>query len=99
MIEHPPHLPRSSGNWCIEIYRVSNQNRQECILGAFDEIRRPDVTALGSQSGQDRFVIVELMKPAARIHALRVIVTIDPHAELTYSTLAPEPARSRRRSS
>ncbi len=91
----PANTAKSPGSWCVEIYRLSDQGHQECVLEAFRKIGRPDVPAIAARSGHDHFVILELMKPAGRIHALRVLFTIDGQAQRTYSTLEPQPEESR----
>ena len=83
--------PNSSHTrWCVEIYRVSDGDRQQRILSAFREIDRPDVIALGTQSGLDWFIIFELPGVADRIHAHRVIFSVDAHARRTFSTASSQ---------
>ena len=76
-----PHQPR----WSIEVYHVMDHERQQRILEAFRDIGRADVTALGSQSGHDWFVIVETSSGNDKFLARSTIRTIDMHATRAYA--------------
>ncbi len=76
--------------WSIEIHHVLNHHRQQCILKAFRDIGRAEVTALGSQSGGDWFVVVETSTVEDRFFARSTISAIDEHATRAYSYKAPQ---------
>ncbi len=84
-------------DWKIQIFRVQSQRRQQRILSVFHRIDHPGITALGTQSGPDWFVIVECSTFADQLRAARIVLTIDPLAVRTYECEArPEEARTRR---
>ncbi len=72
--------------WAVEIYEVVDQDHQQRILEVFLEIARPQVIALGTQSGGSTYVIVEVSSGADRAFARRTITAIDAHARRTYSS-------------
>jgi hypothetical protein len=80
----PPQSQKS--HWSVEIYEVVDQDHQQRILEVFLEIGRPRVVALGTQSGRNAYVIVEVSSAADRIFARRTISAIDAHARCTYSS-------------
>ena len=80
--------------WSVEIYEVSDHDHQQRILEAFLEIARPQVVALGTQSGRRSYVIVEVASGADKIFTRCTISAIDSQATRTYSskvTPAPGP--------
>jgi len=76
--------------WSIEIFHVLNHDRQQRILQAFRDIGRAEVTALGSQSGRDWFVVVETSTVEDRFFVRSTIAAIDEHATRAYSHKAPQ---------
>jgi hypothetical protein len=83
--------------WSVEIFHVLDHDRQQRILEAFRDISRADVTALGTQSGRDWFVVVETGSWDDRFFARNTIAAIDAHATRAYSfqpppVLGPMPA-------
>jgi hypothetical protein len=76
--------------WSIEIYRVIDHDHQQRILKVIREIGQPSVVALGTQSGPDSFVIVEVSSLSDRAFAHRTIRAIDSHAARTYSSGRPQ---------
>lgn len=80
----PPQSQKS--HWSVEIYEVVDQDHQQRILEVFLEIGRPQVVALGTQSGRNAYVIVEVSSAADRIFARRTISAIDVHARRTYTS-------------
>jgi hypothetical protein len=72
--------------WSVEIYEVLDLDHQQRILEVFLEIGRPHVLALGTQSGRNWFVIVEVSTVADRMFARRTIAAIDAHATRTFSS-------------
>ncbi len=85
-----------SSDWKIHIYRVRSEWHQQRILTIFHRVARPGLTALGTRSGPDWFVVVESGSLASSIHAARIITTIDPRAVRTYEYESrPEDARTR----
>jgi hypothetical protein len=79
-------------HWSVEIFKVTDQDRQEKILGIFLEAGLPHVLALGAQSGHECYVTVETSSVDDRIFVRRVISTVDPGAQRTYlSREAPIP--------
>ena len=79
-------LQSQTRHWSVEIYEVFDQNHQQRILEVFFEIGRPQVVALGTQSGRSAYVIVEVGSAADRIFARRIISAIDAHARRTYAS-------------
>jgi hypothetical protein len=71
--------------WSVEIFHVMNHDRQQRILEAFRDIGRTEVTALGTQSGRDWFVIVETCSWEDKFLARNTISVIDPHSTRPYS--------------
>ncbi len=84
------HESPSQRRWSIEIHSVLDRHRQQRILEAFRDIGRPDVTALGTRSGNQIFVVVETSTVDDRFFARTTISTIDPHATRAYSFKAPQ---------
>lgn len=84
MTELPPQR-----HWCVEIHHVRNQDRQQRVLEAFRDIARAGVTALGSQCGDQWFVVVETGTVEDRFLARDTISAVDPHATRAYSFKAP----------
>jgi hypothetical protein len=80
----PQQSPKS--HWSIEIYEVVDQDHQQRILEVFLEIGRPQVIALGTQSGRNSYVIVEVSSAVDRIFARRTVSAIDSHARRTYTS-------------
>jgi hypothetical protein len=76
--------------WSIEIYHVLDHDRQQRILEAFRDIGRAEVTALGSQSGRDWFVVVETSTVEDRFFVRSTISAIDEHATRAYTYRAPQ---------
>jgi hypothetical protein len=84
-------------HWTVEIFRVANQDRQQVILTAFRAVERADVNALGTQSGNDWFVVVETSSPEDRFLVRTIISTMDSQSTRAYSfrasrVLGPMPA-------
>ncbi|MCW2824914.1 MAG: hypothetical protein JWQ91_1831 [Aeromicrobium sp.] len=83
--------------WPLHVYRVRDEARQQSILRAFRRIAYPGVTALGSRSGPECFVIAECRSFGDQIRARRVIRIVDPDAERDrICELSPEEVRTRR---
>ena len=84
--------------WSVEIYRVLDHDRQQRILEAFRDMARAEVTALGTQSARDWFVVVETCSWDDRLLARSTVAAIDVHAARAYSfrpparVLRPSPA-------
>ena len=72
--------------WSVEIYEVVDQDHQQRILEVFLEIGRPQVIALGTQSGRNSYVIVEVSSGDDSVFARRTISAIDAHARRTYTS-------------
>ena len=83
--EQPSQRP-----WSVEIYQVLDHNHQQRILHVFRELAHPNVIALGTQSGHDWFVVIEVSSLADRVFAHRTICAIDRHATRTYSSGRPQ---------
>lgn len=79
-------LQSPKNRWSVEIYEVTDRDHQQRILEVFLEISRPQVVALGTQSGRTSYVIVEVPSAADRLFARRTITAIDAHARRTYSS-------------
>jgi hypothetical protein len=75
--------------WSVEIFHVSGHDRQQRILEAFRDIGRTEVTALGTQSGRDWFVIVETCTWDDIFFVRNTVSTIDVHATRAYSYKSP----------
>jgi hypothetical protein len=84
----------SPHSWSVEIYQTLDRDRQQRILEVFRDIERPKVTALGTQSENHWFVIVEVRSIEDRTFASRTIRVIDPRAARTYSSGRPQLAGS-----
>jgi hypothetical protein len=80
-----PPQPQKS-RWSVEIYEVVDHDHQQRILEVFLEIARPQVVALGTHSGRNAYVIVEVSSAADRIFARRTISAIDTHARRMYTS-------------
>jgi hypothetical protein len=76
--------------WAVEIYQVLDHDHQQRILKVFSEIAHPNVIALGTQSGRDWYVIVEVASIGDRTFASRTIHAVDRHAARTYSSGRPQ---------
>jgi hypothetical protein len=70
--------------WSVEVYYVLDRDRQQRILEALRDSAR-EITALGTQSGRDWFVIVETGSVEDRFFARNIIKSIDVHAIRSYS--------------
>jgi hypothetical protein len=71
--------------WSVEVYYVLDRDRQQRILEAFRDSTREEITALGTQSGRDWFVVVETGSVEDRFFARNTIKSIDVHATRSYS--------------
>ena len=80
----PPQSQKS--HWSVAIDEGVDQDHQQRSLEVFLEIGRPKVVALGTQSGHNAYVIVEVSSPADRIFARRTVSAIDAHARRTYTS-------------
>ena len=79
-------LQSQQSPWSVEIYEVADRDHQQRILQVFLEIARPHVVALGTQSGRNSYVIVEVSSAADRIFVRRTISAIDARARRTFSS-------------
>jgi hypothetical protein len=84
-------LASSSPRWSLLIYRVSGDDAQQAILGAFHRIAWPGITVLGTREGEDRFVIVDCESTDLEAHARRIIHRIDAHATRVLRSRTPPP--------
>ena len=75
-----------NSRWSVEIYEVVDQVHQQRILEVFLEIGRPQVVALGTQSGRNSYVIIEVSSAADGEFARRTVSAIDAHARRTYTS-------------
>ncbi len=95
MIESP-----RGKRWSVEIFHVLDHDRQQRVLEAFRDMARPDITALGTQSGRDWFVMIETSTVEDRFLARTTVTVIDTSATRAYSFKTPDfvgPLEPRRR--
>lgn len=82
-------VPPDEIRWSLLIYRVSGAIRQQRILRAFHRIASPGMTVLGTQSGEDWFVIVDCDSLVHELRARRVILELDWAATKVLRTKVP----------
>jgi hypothetical protein len=75
--------------WSVEIFHVSGHDRQQRILEAFRDIAWADITAVGTRSRRDWFVVVETCSWDDRFFVRNTVSTIDVHAARAYSFKSP----------
>jgi hypothetical protein len=80
------HRPLTSAPWAVVVYQVSSLDRQQRILRVFHRLDRPDVVALGTQTDDASFVVVECPDATAEMHARRVVLMVDPYATAAHTT-------------
>lgn len=77
--------------WYLEIVLVSSQQKQQDLLTLLHEVA--GVTALGSTSGSDHFVIFECPDIRLKIAVEKLFTDVDPTSVLTethHQLLQPE---------
>ena len=73
--------------WYVEIVRVSSHERQQDLLTLLRDVA--GVTALGSSSGSDHFVIFECPDLRLKIAIDKLFVEVDPASVLTHTARKP----------
>ena len=74
-------------SWYLEIVHVSSLQKQQDLLTLLREVA--GVTALGSTSGSDRFVIFECPDIRLKIAVEKLFTDVDPASVLTETHLQP----------
>lgn len=75
--------------WKICVYRVRTQRSQSRVVAAFERLDASGITVSTSQSGSERFVIVDYSTQASESRVARVIRAIDAGAVKVYECEAP----------
>ena len=75
------HPPMTTTPWYLEIVRVSSFERQQEFLRLLHEV--DGVTALGSSSGPDHFVIFECSNLRLKAAVEKFLTEVDPSSVLT----------------
>jgi hypothetical protein len=73
--------------WYVEIVRVSSYEKQQDLLRLLHDIA--GVTALGSSSGSDQFVIFECPDLRLKIAVEKLVAEVDPASVLTHTARQP----------
>ena len=73
--------------WYVEIVRVSSQDNQQDLLRLLHEVA--GVTALGSSSGSEHFVVFECPDLRLKRAIEKLFVDVDPAAVLTHTARQP----------
>ena len=73
--------------WYVEIVRVSSLERQQDLLRLLHEV--VGVTALGSSSDSEHFVIFECPDLRLKIAVEKLFVEVDPTSVLTHTARQP----------
>lgn len=80
------------------IYRVTNEARQQRILRAIQRVADPAITALGTTTDGEFFIVAECASATADMHVRRIVVSLDLSAtrvtvsERLYDESAPSTA-------
>lgn len=75
------HPPLTATPWYLEIVRVSSFERQQELLRLLHEV--DGVTALGSSSGPDHFVVFECSNLGLKAAVEKFLTEVDPTSVLT----------------
>lgn len=59
------------------IYRVTNEARQQRILRAIQRVADPAITALGTTTDGEHFIVAECASATADMHVRRIVVSLD----------------------
>ena len=70
--------------WFVEIVRVSSYQKQQDLLTLLHEVA--SVTALGSSSGADHFVVFECPDQRLKLAIEKLFGEVDPASIATYET-------------
>jgi len=73
--------------WYVEIVRVSSRENQQDLLRLLHDVA--GVTALGSSSGSEDFVIFECPDPQLKNAVEKLFVEVDPASVLTHTARQP----------
>jgi hypothetical protein len=73
--------------WYVEIVRVSSNEKQQELLRLLHDVA--GVTALGSTSGSDQFVIFECPDLRLKAAVEKLLVEVDPSSVLTHTARQP----------
>lgn len=73
--------------WYVEIVQVSSYEKQQDLLTLLHDVA--GVTALGSSSGPDHYVIFECPDPRLKIAVEKLFVEVDPASVLTHTARRP----------
>lgn len=59
------------------VYRITNQVRQQRILRAIERVADPAITALGTTTDGEFFIVAESRTAVADMHVRRIVVSLD----------------------
>jgi len=74
--------------WYLEIVQVSSLQKQQDLLTLLREVA--EVTALGSSSGDDYFVIYDCPDRRLKSAVEKLFAAVDPDSHATYSLDEPD---------
>jgi hypothetical protein len=74
--------------WYVEIVRVSSREKQQDLLRLLHEVA--DITALGSSSGSDDFVIFECPDQRLKLAIEKLFAATDPDSILAEAHQQPQ---------
>ena len=81
----PPELySRHAHPWALSVFRVENPQAQQRVLQALRRLGRADLTVLGTQRGNEAFVVIDW--DATLAEARPVVMAADRHAAITFTS-------------
>ena len=72
--------------WALSVFRVEDHVAQQRVLQALQRLGRADLTAMGTQRGDETFVVIDWDSLADGSHAKQVVMAADRHATITYAS-------------
>ncbi|MEO6605521.1 MAG: hypothetical protein ABIN55_07895 [Aeromicrobium sp.] len=70
-------MPSSEKAVRSSIYRITNEARQQRILRAIERVADPAITALGTTTDDEFFIVAESRTALADMHVRRIVVSLD----------------------
>ena len=72
--------------WALSVFRVEDHAAQQRVLLALRRLGRDDLTAMGTQRGNETFVVIDWDSLSDEGYAKQVVSAADPHAAITYAS-------------
>lgn len=72
--------------WALSVFRVEDHAAQQRVLQALRGLGRADLTAMGTQRGDETFVVIDWDSLSDGGYAKQVVMAVDRHATVTYAS-------------